>query len=131
MSTFVPKDPEKLVGFENILAEYNEINGINIIFSDDYMIQWDIYVGTERTADSYDVYTIQHANDHIVLEDNVYMYEPDAYAIFNAINESGCYDKCVVYVEDLESAIYDLENYMLEELHTNFINYLDENGLND
>jgi len=129
MSTFVPKDPETLVGFENILAEFNEINGINTVFTDDYMLRWDIYVGTETTADGYEVHTIQHENDSIVLDENVFMYEPDAYAIFNAINESGCYDKCVVYVEDLESMFSDLEYYMLEELNTNFINYVDENQL--
>jgi len=130
MSTFVPKDPETLVGFENILAEFNEINGINTVFTDDYMVRWDIYVGTETTADGYEVHTIQHENDSICLEDNVFMYEPDAYAIFNAVNESGCYDKCIVYVEDLESMFSDLEYYMLEELNTNFINYVDENQLN-
>lgn len=129
MSTFVPKDPETLVGFDNILAEFNEINGINTVFTDDYMISWDIYVGTETTADGYEVYTIQHENDGIVLGENVFMYEPDAYAIFNAVNESGCYDKCIVYVEDLESMFSDLEYYMLEELNTNFINYVDENQL--
>ena len=31
MSTFVPKDPETLVSFESVLAEYNEITGINTI----------------------------------------------------------------------------------------------------
>lgn len=131
MKTFTPKDPETLMSFDAVLAEYNQINGINTVFTDDYMIEWDIYVGTERTADSYDVYTIQHNGDGIVLQDNVYMYEPDAYAIFNAINESNCYDKCVVYIEDFESTTYDLENYMREELNTNFINWLDENKLND
>ena len=131
MKTFTPKDPETLVGFDNILAEFNEINGINTVFTDDYMLRWDIYVGTETTADGYEVHTIQHESDSIVLGDNVFMHEPDAYAIFNAINDSGCYDKCIVYVEDLESAVYDLENYMLEELNTNFISWLDENKLND
>ena len=131
MSTFVPKDPETLVGFDNILAEFNEINGINTVFTDDYMVSWDIYVGTETTADGYEVYTIQHENDSIVLSENVFMYKPDAYEIINNINDSGCYDKCIVYLEDLNDYIEDLEYYMLEELNTNFINYVDENQLND
>ena len=130
MSTFVPKDPETLVGFDNILAEFNEINGINTVFTDDYMVSWDIYVGTETTADGYEVYTIQHENDSIVLSENVFMYKPDAYEIINNINDSGCYDKCIVYLEDLNDYIEDLEYYMLEELNTNFINYVDENQLN-
>ena len=131
MSTFVPKDPETLVGFDNILAEFNEINGINTVFTDDYMLRWDIYVGTETTADGYEVHTIQHENDNVVLSDNVYMYKPDAYEIINAINDSGCYDKCIVYLEDFDDHMSDLEYYMLEELNTNFINYVDENQLND
>ena len=131
MSTFVPKDPETLVSFESVLAEYNEITGINTIFTDDYMLNWDIYVGTETTADGYELHTIQFMNETPNLGENVYMYEPDAYAIFSAINDSGCYDRCVVYLEDFESMTYDLENYMREELNTNFINYVDENQLND
>ena len=129
MSTFVPKDPETLVGFDNILAEYNEITGINTVFTDDYMMHQDIYVGNDTTRDGYEVYTIAYRNESIVLSDNVFMYKPDAYEIFNAINDSGCYDKCIVYLEDFDDYMSDLEYYMLEELNTNFINYVDENQL--
>ena len=131
MSTFVPKDPETLVGFDNILAEYNEITGINIVFTDDYMMQQDIYIGTDTTRDGYEVFTIAYRNENIVLGDNVYMYRPDPYEIFNAINDSGCYDKCMVYLEEFDDYMSDLEYYMLEELNTNFINYVDENQLNE
>ena len=131
MSTFVPKDPETLVGFDNILAEFNEINGINTVFTDDYMVRWDIYVGTETTADGYEIYTIQHEGDSAVLGENVFMYKPDAYEIINNINNGDYYDKCVVYLEEFEDYMEDLEYYMLEELNTNFINWLDENKLND
>ena len=124
---FKPKNPETLVGFDNILAEYNEITGINTVFTDDYMISWDIYVGTETTADGYEVYTIQHEGDSPVISDNVYYYAPDPYAIFNAINEAGSWDKCIVYIEELNDIMSDLEDYMLEELHTNYMNWLDEN----
>ncbi len=127
MKTFTPKNPETLVGFENILAEYNEITGINTVFTDDYMIKWDIYVGTEPTADGYEVYTIQHENDSPVIGENVYYYKPDTCDIFNEINNGMYYDKCVVYVEDLEDIVADLEDYMLEELNTNYMNWLDEN----
>jgi len=124
---FRPKDPETLVGFDNILAEYNEITGINTVFTDDYMLSWDIYVGTETTADGYEVYTIQHEGDSPVISDNVYYYAPDPYAIFNAINEAGSWDKCIVYIEELNDIMSDLEDYMLQELETNYINWLDEN----
>jgi len=124
---FRPKDPETLVGFDNILAEYNEITGINTVFTDDYMLSWDIYVGSESTADGYEVFTIQHQNDRPVIGENVYYYTPSPWNIFRAINESGCYDKCIVYVEELGDIIPDLEDYMLEELNTNYMNWLDEN----
>ena len=129
MSTFVPKDPETLVGFDNILAEYNQITGIDVVFTDDYMMHQDIYVGSDTTRDGYEVYTIAYRNESIVLGDNVFMYKPDAYEIFNAINDSGCYDKCIVYLEEFDDYMSDLEYYMLEELNTNFINYVDENQL--
>ena len=64
-----------------------------------------------------------------VLGDNVFMYKPDAYEIFNSINDSGCYDKCIVYLDEIDDYMYDLEDYMREELNTNFINYVDENQL--
>ena len=129
MSTFVPKDPETLVGFDNILAEYNQITGIDVVFTDDYMMHQDIYVGSDTTRDGYEVYTITYRNESVVLGDNVYMYRPDAYEIINAINDSGCYDKCIVYLEEFDDYMSDLEYYMLEELNTNFINYVDENQL--
>ena len=124
---FKPKNPETLVGFDNILAEYNEISDINTVITDDYMLSWDIYVGTETTADGYEVYTIQHEGDSLVISDNVYYYAPDAYAIFTAINDRIGPDKCVVYIEELNDIMPDLEDYMLEELNTNYMNWLDEN----
>jgi hypothetical protein len=95
------------------------------------MMQQDIYIGTDTTRDGYEVFTIAYRNENIVLGDNVYMYRPDPYEIFNSINDSGCYDKCIVYLEDVNDYMSDLEDYMLEELNTNFINYVDENQLND
>jgi len=124
---FKPKEPNTLVGFENILAEYNEITGINTVFTDDYMMRWDIYVGTETTADGYEVNVIQHENDSIVIGDHVYYYGVDPYAVFNAIQDGSYYDKCIVYVEDLDAMMPELEDYMLEELNANYMNWLDEN----
>jgi len=125
MSEFIPKNPETLVGFDNILAEFNEINDLDIVFTDDYMLRYDIYVGTESTADGYEVHTIQSRNDNVVLGENVFMYKPDAGQIINAIHDVGSWDKCVVYLEDFGDYLDDLEYYMLEELNTNFINYVD------
>ena len=129
MPVFTPTNPEELVSFESVLAEYNEIHDLKIVFTDDYMVSWDVYVGSETTADGYDVTTIVCNGESIDLERNVYMYSPDAYDIFSAIHESDTYEKCVVYVDDLDDKAYDIEEYMREELRTNFINYLDENEL--
>lgn len=131
MKTFTPKDPETLMSFDAVLAEYNQITGINTVFTDDYMLRYDIYVGTDTTRDGYEVYTISHRGDAVSLSENVFMYKPDAYEIFNEILGGDYYDKCIVYVEELEEMSYDLEDYMREELNTNFINWLDENKLND
>lgn len=129
MSEFIPQDPDTIVGFDNVLAEYNELTDINTVFTDDYMMQQDIYVGTDTTRDGYEVHTIAYRNESVVLSENVFMYKPDVYEIFNAIGDSGCYDECIVYLEEIEDYIYELENYMREELNTNFINYIDENKL--
>ena len=125
MSEFIPKNPETLVGFDNILAEFNEINDLDTVFTSDYMLEYDVYVGTESTADGYEVHTIQSRNDNVVLGENVFMYKPDAHQIINAIHDVGSWDKCVVYLEDFGDYLDDLEYYMLEELNTNFINYVD------
>lgn len=129
MPIFTPTNPEELVGFDSVLAEYNEITGINIVFTDDYMMHQDIYIGSDTTRDGYEVYTIAHRNETVSLSENVFMYKPDAYEIFNAINDSGCYDKCVVYLDEFAEMTYELEDYMREELNTNFINWLDESKL--
>ena len=130
MSEFIPKDPQTLVGFDNVLAEFNKLEGANTVFTNDYMLRWDIYVGTETTADGYEVHTIQHESEGPILSENVYMYKPDAYAVFNAISERWCGDEeCIVYIEELEDYISDLEYYMLEELNANFINYIDSHKI--
>lgn len=129
MPVFTPTNPEELVSFESVLAEYNEIHDLKIVFTDDYMVSWDVYVGTETTADGYEVTTVVCNGESIDLERNVYMYSPDAYDIFSAIHESDTYEKCVVFVDNLDDMAYDIEEYMREELRTNFINYLDETEL--
>ena len=129
MSEFIPKDPDTIVGFDNVLAEYNEMTDINTVFTDDYMVQYDIYIGTDTTRDGYEVYTITYRDDKVVLSENVFMYKPDAYEIFNVIGDSGCFDKCIAYIDDIDEYMPDLEDYMREELNTNFINYIDSHKI--
>lgn len=120
---FIPTNPEELVGFDNILAEFNEINGTKYVFTDNYMVNYDVYIGMDQTADGYDVWTMVHGHDTPILGESVYMYEPSAYDIFNFLGYG--YDtELTVYVDyDLR----DIEEYMINELCTNYDNYLAEN----
>ena len=119
---FIPTNPEELVGFDNILAEFNEINGTRYTFTDSYDCNYDVYVGTESTADGYEIWIINVDSEGPILGENVYYYQPGPYEIFNHLN--GCWnDNIVVYVEDL---MYEIEEYMISELCTNYDNYLSE-----
>ena len=118
---FIPTNPEELVGFDNILAEFNEINGARYMFTDSCMA-YDVYVGTESTADGHEIWIINVDSEGPILSDNVYYYQPSAYDIFNHLNGCGN-DNIVVYVEDL---MYEIEEYMISELCTNYDNYLNE-----
>jgi hypothetical protein len=119
---FIPTNPEELVGFDSILKEFNTINGTNYRFTDNYMENYDAYVGSESTADGYEVWIINVDNEGPILGDNVYYYQPGPYEIFEHLNGSWNED-IIVYVEDL---LYDIEAYMIGELCTNYDNYLAE-----
>ena len=86
------------------------------------MANYDVYVGTESTADGYEIWTINVDNEGPILGENVYYYQPGPYEIFNHLHGSWN-DNMVVYVEDL---MYDIEEYMIGELCTNYDNYLSE-----
>ena len=119
---FIPTNPEELTGFDSILKEFNTINGTAYVFTDSYMANYDVYVGCESTADGYDVWTINVDGEGPILSENVYYYQPGPYEIFNHLNGSWN-DNMVVYVEDL---MYEIEEYMIGELCTNYDNYLSE-----
>ena len=120
---FIPTNPEELVGFDNILAEFNEINGTKYVFTDNYSANYDLYIGMDQTADGYDVWTMVYGRDTPILGESVYMYEPSAYEIFNFLGY-GFDTELTVYVDyDLR----DIEEYMINELCTNYDNYLAEN----
>ena len=119
---FIPTNPEELVGFDSILKEFNTINGTAYAFTDSYMANYDVYVGTESTADGYEIWTINVDNEGPILGENVYYYQPGPYEIFNHLNGSWN-DNMVVYVEDL---MCDIEEYMIGELCTNYDNHLSE-----
>lgn len=120
---FIPTNPEELVGFDNILAEFNEINGTKYVFTDNYSANYDLYIGPDQTADGYDVWTMVYGRDTPILGESIYMYEPSAYEIFNFLGY-GFDTELTVYVDhDLR----DIEEYMISELYTNYDNYLAEN----
>ena len=119
---FIPTNPEELVGFNSILKEFNTINDSAYVFTNSYDSNYDVYIGSESTADGYEIWIINIDNEGPVIGENVYYYEPSAYDIFNHIG-GGWRDDLIVYTElDLD----EIEDYMIGELCTNYDNYLNE-----
>ena len=119
---FIPTNPEELASFDSILKEFNAINDSAYVFTNSYDSSYDVYVGSESTADGYEIWIINIDNEGPVIGENVYYYEPSAYDIFNHIG-GGWRDDLIVYTElDLD----EIEDYMIGELCTNYDNYLAE-----
>ena len=118
-----PKNPETLSSFNAILDEYNRIFDLNLKFTDRYEGNINLWVNEETTADGYGIYTMREDGESIEM-DNIYYYEPSAQDIFNRIEEIGSYGDFNVYT-DMDN-FSDIEYYMMEELETNYQNWLDE-----
>lgn len=119
---FIPKDPETLNDFDEVLAEYNRVNDIQLDFTETYNKRIHLWVCEETTADGYGIWTIRMDGESVEL-DNIYYYEPDVSAIFNAINENNNWGEFVIYCDGKYS---ELEDYMHQELYENYDNYLQE-----
>ena len=118
-----PKNPETLSSFNAILDEYNRVFDKSLRFTDRYDGNIDLWVNEETTADGYGIYTMREDGESIEM-DNIYYYEPSADDIFNKIEEISGYSDFCVYT-DMDN-FSDLEYYMMEELETNYQNWLDE-----
>lgn len=119
---FIPKDPETLNNFDEVLAEYNRVNDTNLKFTDTYNGRIHLWVCEETTADGYGIWTIRLDGESVDM-DTIYYYKPDAYAVFEVINQNNYYDEFVIYNEN---ELEEFEEYMFEELVTNYDNYLQE-----
>ena len=119
---FTPTNPEELVGFDSVLEEFNTINDSAYVFTNSYSSNYDVYVGSESTADGYEIWIINVDNEGPIIGENVYYYEPIAYDIFNHIG-GGWRDDLIVYTE---LGLDEIEDYMIGELCTNYDNYLNE-----
>ncbi len=119
---FIPKDPETLNDFDEVLAEYNRINDIQLDFTETYNKRIHLWVCEETTADGYGIWTIRMDGESVEL-DNIYYYEPDVSVIFNAINENNNWGLFVIYCDGKSS---ELEDYMHQELYENYDNYLQD-----
>lgn len=119
---FIPTNPEELTGFNRILKEFNTINDSAYVFTNSYDSNYDVYVGSESTADGYEIWIINVDNEGPVIGENIYYYEPRAYDIFNHIG-CGWRDDLIVYTE---LGLEEIEEYMIGELCTNYDNYLNE-----
>ena len=118
-----PKNPETLSSFNAILDEYNRIFDLSLRFTDRYEGNIDLWVNEETTADGYGIYTMREDGEAVDM-DVIYYYEPSADDIFNKIEEISGYSDFCVYT-DMDN-FSDLEYYMMEELETNYQNWLDE-----
>ncbi len=119
---FIPTNPEELTSFDSILKEFNTINDSAYVFTNSYSSNYDVYVGSESTADGYELWIINVDNEGPILSENVYYYQPSAYDVFNHLG-GGWRDDLVVYTE---IDFGDIEEYMIGELCTNYDNYLNE-----
>ena len=119
---FIPTNPEELASFDSILKEFNTINDSAYVFTNSYDSNYDVYIGSESTADGYEIWIINIDNEGPVIGENVYYYEPSAYDIFNHIG-GGWRDDLIVYTE---LGLDEIEEYMIGELCTNYDNYLNE-----
>ncbi len=119
---FIPTNPEELTSFDSILKEFNTINDSAYVFTNSYSSNYDVYVGSESTADGYELWIINVDNEGPIINENVYYYQPSAYDIFNHLG-GGWRDDLVVYTE---IEFYEIEEYMINELCTNYDNYLNE-----
>ena len=118
-----PKNPETLSSFNAILDEYNRVFDKSLRFTDRYDGNIDLWVNEETTADGYGIYTMREDGEAVDM-DVIYYYEPSADDIFNKIEEISGYSDFCVYT-DMDN-FSDLEYYMMEELETNYQNWLDE-----
>ena len=119
---FIPTNPEELASFDSILKEFNTINDSAYVFTNSYSSNYDVYVGSESTADGYELWIIDVDKEGPIISENVYYYQPSAYDLFNHLG-GGWRDDLVVYTE---IEFYELEEYMIGELCTNYDNYLNE-----
>ena len=121
---FIPKNPQTLDNFDQVLAEYNRVNDTMLHFTDSYSTRIDLYVSEETTADGYGIWTIREDGERLDM-DNIYYYEPSCYDIFNRIEEIGNYGDFNIYIGDI-SRTSDIEYYMMEQLETNYDDYLQD-----
>ena len=119
---FIPTNPEELTSFDSILKEFNTINDSAYVFTNSYSSNYDVYIGSESSADGYELWIIDVDKEGPIISENVYYYQPSAYDLFNHLG-GGWRDDLVVYTE---IEFYELEEYMIGELCTNYDNYLNE-----
>ena len=119
---FIPTDPDKIRDdFKAILKEWQIVTGIELNIGHTYNPHVDVY--EEYTTDGYSVYVLDRDGEGAILSDNVYYYEPDNYAIYEAIKEIGGWHDSINITEDLLDD-YNVWECLFDELETNYQNYL-------
>jgi hypothetical protein len=119
MSDFIPQNPDDIKTFDALLAEYNTVQGCELkFFFDEHPYDIDFTINNEYTADGYDVWVMRSNNESICLCDNVYYNQPDGNDVLRELEYA---EECNIYCE-LEQ--YEIEEALLDRLHTNYHNYL-------
>lgn len=124
MTTYVPKNPETIDTFEEMLKEYNTIFDKNykFYFDYDYPSRIDFHVYSESTADGYEVWVMKDYGEPQIVCENVYYNEP---GIDDLFNELDCYnsDETPYLLIHCEFDCSHIEYYIREELEQNYYNY--------
>ena len=98
---FIPTNPEELASFDSILKEFNTINDSAYVFTNSYDSNYDVYVGSESTADGYEVWVATYGDGRSVcINEDVHYYDNDlAEKLVEAMTD---YNE-LIYVDDLEA----------------------------
>ncbi len=101
-----------------MINPYKELeNYLNIKIEDDYK-KPDFIVEETYTADDYSIWSMRHAEDNIILEENVYYYEPSSEEILKAIKDLKNYENDYIH----EVFISDLDSLLSEDEVENWLN---------
>jgi acetyltransferase-like isoleucine patch superfamily enzyme len=123
MSNYVPKNPDAIENYEELLAEYNTVFGVKykFYFDYDYPRRIHFHVYEDSTTDGYEVWIMKDCDENVYLGENVYYYQPGVDDMFSELNN--CFSHLDEVLIHCELDFSEVEYYMREELEQNYYNY--------